>query len=379
MHEWGVQPVTLPGSPATLAAGGPDGPVYALTGAPAGLRLCALEPDGAARWDRRVDGRLGPRVADDGGIWLAGSDFLEETRPAGVPGRRVALAPRADRRVGAFVVLPDGFLVAWATDAPPTRAPVCVERLDAYGARRWSTDLPTPDLPRPARAFRSSRWESLLVSGDRVLATFFEALGGLGVSYCVDLDTGHLVWRTEPAPTGHRAIAGAGRFLLGFQGYGAFTMSLMDPDGATAVTWPSHGRPLVGADGVIRVVELENTTVSRSRVRLLHPDGTMTDGPVLPGYYTVGPVLATDGRMAFWRDSRLQSAAPDLTVSTRHTLLDQGGVDAMLLLDGGRLAFTLGAKGERQRLFFADSDLPGPAEGVWTCAEGNLRANPVAR
>jgi hypothetical protein len=61
------------------------------------------------------------------------------------------------------------------------------------------------------RDFTSERQEGPLVSGDRLLATYVEVAGGLGVSY-------------------------------------------------------------------------------------LHRDGTITDGPAIPGYYTVGPVLSGDGR-----------------------------------------------------------------------------------
>jgi hypothetical protein len=294
------------------------------------------------------------------------------------------------------VLPPDGALVAWGSNAPDA-APARLELLDAEGRRRWVTDLPSPDMayagitemgvatgwqPRPipayrAETFRGTRWEPVLVSGDRVLATFFEVSGGLGVSYCVDPHTGRLLWSTKPAPAGDRAIAGDGRFLVGEHGYGASAMRLLDGDGAVVAEWPSHGRALVGADGVIRVVEGDKL----SRIRLLHPDGTMTDGPVLPGSYTVGPVLAADGSIAFLRDGRLQAAAPDLTVTTHHAMPGRDGVGGMLLLDGGLLAFTTHddrpAVTGSAVLSFARSDLPGPATGPWTGAEGGLRANPV--
>jgi outer membrane protein assembly factor BamB len=399
---WRVASVELPGQPGSLAAAGPTGPVYVLTGSADGIRLCAVDLDGRLLWVRPIDARHGPRVADDGGIWVAGATVLEEIRPSGEPGRRFTPdSGHPERAIGAFVLLPDGPLVAWGSLAPDA-APARLERLDPEGRRRWATDLPAPDMayagiteigvesgwrPRPIRAYRAAtfqatRWEPLLVSGDRVLATFFEISGGLGVSYCVDLASGRPLWNTEPAPDGDRAIAGGGRFLVGEQGYGAFAMRLLDRDGTVVAEWPSHGRALVGADGVIRVVELENRTPSRSRIRLLHRDGTMTDGAVLPGYYTVGPVLAEDGRVAFLRDGRLQVAAPDLTVTTRCVMPGREGVGGMLLLDGGLLAFTTheahpAATGSGA-LSFARTDLPGRAGGPWTGAEGNLRANPVA-
>jgi outer membrane protein assembly factor BamB/cold shock CspA family protein len=399
-RAWRVESVDLPGQPGSLAAAGPTGPVYVLTGSTDGVRLCAVDLDGRLLWARPVDAHRGPRVAGDGGIWVAGRTVLEQTRPGGEPGRRFTLdSGHPQRAVGAFALLPDGPLVAWESRAPDA-ASVRLERLDPDGRRRWVTDLPAPDMasariteigvesgwqPRPIRTYRAAtfqatRWAPLLVSGDRVLATFFEISGGLGVSYCVDLDTGRPLWSTEPAPDGDRALAGGGRFLVGEQGYGAFAMRLLDRDGTVVAKWPSHGRALVGGDGVIRVVELENVTPSRSRIRLLHLDGTMTDGPVLPGYHTVGPVLARDGRVAFFRDGRLQVAAPELTVTTGYVMPGREGVGGMLLLDGGLLAFTTHqahpATGSGV-LSFARTDLPGQAGGPWTGAEANLRANPV--
>jgi hypothetical protein len=401
VHDWRVESVELPGQPGFLAAAGPAGPVYVVTGSADGLRLCAVDADRRLLWARPVEGHHGPRVAADGGIWVGGGAVLEETRPSGEPGRRFTLdGGHPARTIGAFVLPPGGPLVAWRTNAP-AEAPARVERLDAEGRRRWVTDVPAPEMayagitevgvesgwqPRPVRAYQAemfwtSRWEPLLVSGDRVLATFFEVSGGLGVRFCLDLHTGRLLWSTKPAPTGDCAIAGGGRFLVGEQGYDAFAMRLLDGDGAVVAEWPSHGRALVGGDGVIRVVELENQQPSRCRIRLLHPDGTMTDGPVLPGHYTVGPVLAADGRVAFLRDGRLQAAAPDLSVTTHHAMPGRDGVDGMLLLDGGLLAFTThddrpAARGSGA-LSFAHTDLPGPATGPWTGAEGGLRANPV--
>lgn len=397
VSDWTVESVELPGQPGSIAAAGPAGPVYAVTGSAHGTRLCAVDLERRLFWARPVDGHRGPRVADDGGIWVGGGRVLEETRPSGEPGRRFILDDgHPDRTVDAFVLLPDGALVAWGSNAPGA-ARARLELLDAEGRRRWVTDLPAPDMayagiteigvatgwrPRPipayrAETFRTTRWEPVLVSGDRVLATFFEVSGGLGVSYCADLHTGRLLWSTKPAPVGDRAIAGGGRFLVGEHGYGAFATRLLDGDGVVVAEWPSHGRALVGADGVIRVVEGDKL----SRLRLLHPDGTMTDGPVLPGSYTVGPVLAGDGGIAFLRDGRLQAAAPDLTVTTRHAMPGRDGVDGMLLLDGGLLAFTTHdarpAVTGSAVLSFARSDLPGPATGPWTGAEGGLRANPV--
>ncbi|WP_165970418.1 hypothetical protein [Actinomadura sp. 6K520] len=392
-----VERVELTGRCGPLAAAGAAGPVYALTSSSSGSALCAVGLDGRVRWNRPVHARSGlMRVAPDGGVWLADDAALVETTASGAPGRQVALSHAPDERIGEFVVLADGFVVAWQSKPYHTAR---VERVNGSGARRWSAELPdarlsyegvvemsaandwepAPMAPWRPRELSPERPSGLLVSADRVLATYLDWSSGIGMGYCLDLATGELVWVTPPHPTGERAIAGPGAFLVGSQGYGAFSTRLYDRDGATVAEWPSHGRLLVSSRGRIRVVEMANDS-SPQRVRRLHRDGTMTDGPLLSGYYTVGPALSGDGRAALFRDGELQTVATDLSLRT----LWKGegeGVGRMLLLARGRLFFVLTtdwAKGDAE-LVVAHTDLPPLDTGAWPCGESNLQANPVPR
>lgn len=389
--------MALPGHPGSLCAASGSGPLYVVCGDRPGTSLHAVGLDGSIRWSRRFERAGGMlRVAEDGGIWLSGGGAFIETLPTGSPGRRVVPSCLPDERLGSFVVLPDGFLLTWTTS--PYRG-ARVERLDRRGARVWSTPITVRGLgyhgvthrgvdtgwrpePMPAwepRDFTPERDEGLLVSGDRLLATYVETASGLGVGYCLDLGSGDLVGETPPHPTGARAVAGPGRFLVGAQGYGAFETYLYDRDGTVVAEWAGHGRPLVSHRGRIRIVELENRSSSPARLRRLHRDGTMTDGPMLPGYHTVGPVLGGDGRAAFWRDGRLQVTGPDLSVRTLYEDHAQGGTDRMLLLDDGLLVFVLTgdrATGKRT-VVFAQTDLVPLDTGPWPCGEGNLQGNPV--
>ncbi|WP_433444655.1 hypothetical protein [Nonomuraea sp. CA-141351] len=391
-----IERVGQPGWYGPLACAGATGPVYVVCGTTSGSVLRAVDLDGRLRWSRSVGALSGQmRVAPDGGVWLADDAALVETTVQGAPGRRVDLSRAPDERIGTFVVLPDGFVVAWRSN--PYRS-VRVERTDGSGARRWSAELPDVHLshegvvemsaangwraePMPPwrpRDLAPERRAGLLVSADRVLATYTEWSSGIGMGFCLDLATGDLVWVTPPHPTGERAIAGPGGFLVGSQGYGAFSTRLYDRDGATVAEWPSHGGLLVSSRGRIRVVEMDNDLSSARRVRRLHRDGSMTDGPYLPGHYTVGPVLSGDGRAAFWRDGKLHIIDADLSV---HVLCEgEGeGVDRMLLLEGGRLFFVLTtdwAKGDGS-LVIADTDLAPLDTGVWPCGESDLHANPV--
>jgi hypothetical protein len=370
-----MKSVSLPEPPGLIAAPGGSGPLYVLCG----TTLHAVDLDGSIRWSTTTGPATGLRVAEDGNAWLADGHALVETTPEGTPGRRINLP------LNTFLVLPDGFLLAWPTPAPR------VERIDTNGTLLWSTPIPMADLAyhgitemradtgwrsepmRPWRPddFRPEHSEGLLVTGDRLLASYIEHASGLGISFCLDLHTGELAWSTPPRPTGELAVAGPGRFLIGAQGYGAFETYLYDRDGAVVAEWPSHGSPLVSHRGRIRVVELENSSPSRSRLRRLHRDGSMTDGPMLPGYHTVGPVLSGDGRAAFWRDGRLQTADPELRITTLHKDR-QDGTGRMLLLDDGVLAFVL-----TTGLHLVRTDLAPLDSGVWPCGEGNLRRNPA--
>jgi hypothetical protein len=237
--------------------------------------------------------------------------------------------------------------------------------------------------PVPAwrpRELSPERWSGLLVSGDRVLATYVDWSSGIGMGFCLDLDAGELVWVTPPHPTGERAIAGRGRFLVGEQGYGAFATRLYDRDGAVINEWPSHGGLLVSRRGRVRVVEADNGDTMTRRLRRLHRDGSMTDGPHVPGYYTVGPVLSGDGRAAWWRGGELALADPDLNVNTAYEgAKEDEGVDRMLLMEGGRLFFVLTRDWVRgtSALVIAHTDLAPLDTGAWPCGEGGLPGNPV--
>ncbi|MBC6461977.1 hypothetical protein [Actinomadura sp. HBU206391] len=389
-----IERVELPGRPGPLAGAAATGPVYVLCGMGTEAALHAVDLAGRLCWSRSLGAVGGPvRVAPDGGAWLADRDAVVETTVSGTPGRRVRFSCAPDERIGTFVVLPDGFMVAWTSR--PYRH-VRLERTDGSGTSRWSTRLPDARLSydgvvemsaandwraepmppwRPAD-LTPERWAGLLVSADRVLATYTDWSSGIGMGYCLDLATGALVWVTPPHPTGERAIAGQGGFLVGSQGYGAFSTRLYDRDGAVVIEWPSQGGLLVSSRGRIRVVESDNADTSTRRVRRLHRDGSMTDGPCLPGYYTSGPVLSGDGRAAFWRDGALQIVDPDLRV---HTVCEgEGeGVDRMLLLEDGRLFFVLTKDRGGSTLVIARTDLAPLDTGAWPCGEGDLRGNPV--
>ncbi|MGC5006729.1 hypothetical protein [Streptomyces sp. DT203] len=185
-------------------------------------------------------------------------------------------------------------------------------------------------------------WEPLLVSGDRVAADFTDTRGGIGRTFLLNLDSGEIVSITSPAPTGRKAIAGPGDFLIGSQKYGAFTTGRYGRDGGETARWASHGTMLVNEQGTICGPELENSLPSTSRFRRLAQNNTLVDGPSLTGYYTSYPAMDREGTTVFWRDGKLLAVDADLASHELFAMGDDRNVmGRTLLLDDGRVVVSL--------------------------------------
>ncbi|MEV7618453.1 hypothetical protein [Streptomyces sp. NPDC089799] len=216
-------------------------------------------------------------------------------------------------------------------------------------------------------------WEPLLVAADRIAASFTDTRGGIGRTFFLDLDSGEIVSATSPAPTGRKAIAGPGQFLIGSQGYGAFTTGRFGRDGAETACWASHGAMLVDKNGSASGPELENRLPSRSRFRRLAPDNSLVDGPALTGYYTSYPAMDCEGTAVFWRDGKLIAVDTDLAGHELFAMDDSRAViGRALLLDEGVVAISL----DNEVLLFC-APLGRLGEGPWPCGEGNLQGNPL--
>src|SRR5215213_1121101 len=109
-----------------------------------------------------------------------------------------------------------------------------------------------PIKPWTPRTIEVPHWEPLLVSGNRIAATFADGGGGIAVTHFLDTATGHVIATTRPGPSARKAIAGPGEFLIGSQGYGAFSTARYDPSGTVTDRWPSHAMMLVDRHGHIR-------------------------------------------------------------------------------------------------------------------------------
>jgi len=395
--------IFLPDSVITgLAAGSNEGPVYATSigkGTEPGLAettLLAADLSGRILWRRILAGPAGIPRATQAGVWLArhGPDgaSLMQTGSDGSDLRSIALGHRPDEKLGAVLILPDGFCTAW-TSGPPYRG-ARVDRHDADGASIWSTALapepiahphimttsaaarwqPQPRKPWIPGTFQPHPWEPLLISGDRVLASYQDPKSGLGISYFLDLATGQVIGKTKPGPIGRKAIAGPGEFVIGQQGYDDFVTVRYDRAGTQTASWPTHAAVLTDRTGRLTGIELDNRAAAEPGVRVLEPDGTLSSGPRLSGYHTALPALDRDGTAVFWRDGSLLSMTAgfslhELCPATEGRNFSDGRV---LLLGDGLVAFNLS-----QQIFMLHTTLGPLQDSAWPCGEGNLAGNPV--
>ncbi|GGN88030.1 hypothetical protein GCM10010112_71150 [Actinoplanes lobatus] len=300
-----------------LVAADGAGPVYAV-GAEG---MAAVDLNRRVRWTRPVEDVLDrPRAAPDGTVWT--TPGLHETGPDGVPRRRLELPREPGALITGFLLLADGFVVTWQPSAE--RHFARVERLDPAGRIVWAV---TP--PRVEGLSREPEWRRmiprrsgsfLLASGDRMLVHYVDThRTGVAVLFCLDLGSGELVW-ARPAAR-QPVITGPGEFE----------------------TDPGDGRVLVSGKGQREVV-------------------TGVDDAV----------LCADGTIVERSDWQVRALTPGLPARRAGRYDDRRFPSRMLVLDD-RIAVC----GPEGVLFLPTPGLARAADGLWTCAEGNLRGNPA--
>jgi hypothetical protein len=160
----GPDRVRMPGQVWGLAAPDPVGPVFVTSYDGRNLNttvLVALDLTGTVIWRREFDGHPEPpRASAHGTVWVrhrrpAGHTFTEVGSDGSVL-RSVTPEQQAHEHLGTFVVLPDGFCVAWLPANPRRPVPPGgVARMARYtdtGSTAWSTPLTLDQLFFPGVA-----------------------------------------------------------------------------------------------------------------------------------------------------------------------------------------------------------------------------------
>ncbi len=366
-------------------------------------KVVGIDSSGWRAWERRWPAsslhRLTLRVAHDGRPWVGHGHRLTEINHDGSDKKLIDLACDEGERLGSFLLAPDGFYVALYRPGTRRSLEPRVMKLDPSGLLLWSTTLPVGALryqgvveagvhtgwkTQPKRPWRPESWEPiryggsepLVLSGDRLLAGFFEfPRSGIGCCYGLDAVSGALLWVTEPAPTHTLAVAGLGCFYQGIQGYGAFETRLLGPDGDILRRWEVHGYLVIDDGGGVRCVEKENLLPSRMRYSLLLPDGDVRRGPLLDGYYTTYPLVSREKVVAFWRNGELvliDDRMDRQVIGSDPSAAKEGVLSRMLLSPWGSLVFAIG-----HEILVVDAGLGPLAQSPWPCGGGNLQYNPV--
>lgn len=335
------------------------------------------------------------RIAPDGNAYVSTTDAIVEVTPTGQVDRFIAIPKAAHQEIGSFVLLDDGLLISIQGKEEPHAA---VIRTDREGQIIWTTNIPPGAIayqgvvtmarennwePRPSAAWTPQNWlclssNEILVSGQHALVSFHEMpRSGIGRSYQLDLATGAIRWVTDPAPYQSVCLAADGRWLIGYQGYGAFETKLYDTDGTVVGHWPSVGEAVVSADRRLLLVEMDNGKSKLHYTELL-PDNQIKRGPSIPGYYIISPAIDEFGTMVFFRDSRLYLIGPDhsgssLSIGKAPTeRFLYGGLPERILLRDGLIVFSWA-----DTLYLFESNLGRLAASPWPCKYGNLERNPV--
>lgn len=225
--------------------------------------------------------------------------------------------PENPKHLAVVAIASDGDSHILALDSRSKAKAPLIMRVDSRGAMRWATELRVPRVDelglasakRPNKRDIPQTWlvssPALAVGKTSLLASFAEMpRTGIGLAYVLSLNDGSVQYTTRAGPISEVASLADDRFLVGFQGYGAFVTFCYAPDGSVENSWPTHGIYLTGRDDV-RVIEMTNVRPSKARVGRLVANGTVEHGSSLTGYYTSRPLDIGD-ETYFVRDGRLQ-------------------------------------------------------------------------
>lgn len=361
------------------------------------FRLAGISLDKGMLWEHKVSD-FKPnelRISDDGDAYISYSNEIRQVSKEGKIQKSIILKIDSDQEIGSFILIKGGFIVTLQGKGKPNAK---VQRINLDGEIIWESSISTKDISYKGLVQMSAKddWKAkemppwnpkswnclinneIIISEENVLVSYFEFPGsGIGLSFCLDIETGIIKWTTKPAP--FESICGLtdGKFLIGHQGYGAFDTNLYSKDGEIIERWESVGTAVVNSNDEIFAIEMDNNSRSKLHFVELKNGGTIKKGKQVPGYYIIHPVLDDLGNVIFWRNNELiiidNEGALHKLFAIKPTERDRIS-DRMLLHQNGTLVFSV-----NENLYVLKTSLGSLEKSAWACKHSNNERNPIIK
>lgn len=350
------------------------------------------------RWEMdeiRFDYRSELRICDSCEIYVSTENIIYKISEEGSIVGAIKFDLEQNQRIGSFVLLEDGIIV-FIEDEKGTSASIW--RIDNQQEILWKTKLYLDRIAYGGIVQMSAKnawraevmpgWEpenwivsdSIVITKNHILVFYFEMpRSGIGITYCLGLETGEIKWETAPAPHGSISYLGKELFLIGHTGYGTFETKLWDSQGNTVDAWDSYGPIIISPKGEIFSLQMRGLDQDDQHLVKLLGGGQLGIGPHLDGYFTVYPVVDEFGNTIFWRDHRLYlitSKGESSIIFEEEKAHDEQYVYAprTLLYNQGVVIFSM-----RNQLYVLETQMGRLANSSWPCKFGNNERNPVMK
>jgi|GEM_PF-5633347 len=332
------------------------------------------------------------RIANSGEVWVSSGSTILNISPTGEIISTLEFELDDNQQIGSFVLMEDGFLVCVEGKMEPNSK---VLRADASGAIQWETQIPAGKIayegiiqmtaeknwkPEQMPDWNLVNWITLddneiFVSKGTALVSYVEMpRSGIGISYCLDVETGQTKWVTPPSSHESIACIGNGLYLIGQQGYGAFETKLWSRTGEVMDKWKSAGKCVVSPEGEIISIQMSNAS-RRMHYVSLQGNGMLEHGPLIDGYLMTYPAIDELGNTVFWRNRQLVviSNKQSISIFRKEKPPTQDFHSERILIVGqGTVVFSVNTE-----LFILETSLGRLANSIWPCAFGNNERNPV--
>jgi hypothetical protein len=333
------------------------------------------------------------RISSDGDCYVSYLNTIQRISKNGETEKTISIKLNPKQEIGSFVIANDFFIICVHGRGKPNAS---VLKTDLEGKAIWETLIPANDISYEGvvemradndwKAKRKRDWSpenwlclsgnEIIVSNNTILVNYFEMpRSGLGKSYILDRNSGELKWSSEPAPFESISCYDVDKYLIGYQGYGAFETKLVDSSGNLLNKWESVGKSIVSANKEISVIEMDNSSASKLYHTKLRNNGEVIKGLKIEGYYMMYPILDNNGNMVFFRNNELSVIDSE---SNKYELMKfkfenyPSASRRILLYKEGTLIFSL-----NQDLYILDTNLGYLDKSYWPCQYGNNERNPL--